>query len=188
MPESQSAIYYAVGESVAKILRLPQAELVRSKGYELLCMTDEVDEYIVEQLREQDGKKFCNIVTDDLGLQTEEEKKELEEKENEVKDVLDFVRETLGDRVAVVRLSSKLVSAPVLPHHGRLRHAGDGALLQEAAAHGHGAAQGAPRAGAERREPRLRRPLRPPSRTTPAARRSWSVSSTTRRCSWPARR
>ena len=113
MPESQNAIYYAVGESVAKILRLPQAELVRSKGYELLCMTDEVDEYIVEQLREQDGKKFCNIVTDDLGLQTEEEKKELEEKENEVKDVLDFVRETLGDRVAVVRLSSKLVSAPV---------------------------------------------------------------------------
>ena len=113
MPESQSAIYYAVGESVAKILRLPQAELVRSKGYELLCMTDEVDEYIVEQLREQDGKKFCNIVTDDLGLQTEEEKKELEEKENEVKDVLDFVREALGDQVAVVRLSSKLVSAPV---------------------------------------------------------------------------
>ncbi len=113
MPESQSVIYYAMGESVQKILRLPQAELVRSKGYELLCMTDEVDEYIIEQLREQDGKKFCNIVTDDLGLQTEEEKKELEEKENEARDVLDFVRETLGDRVAVVRLSSKLVSAPV---------------------------------------------------------------------------
>ena len=113
MPESQNVIYYAVGESVSKILRLPQAELVRSKGYELLCMTDEVDEYIVEQLREQDGKKFCNIVTDDLGLQTEEEKKELEERANEVKDVLDFVKDTLGDKVAVVRLSSKLVSAPV---------------------------------------------------------------------------
>ena len=113
MPESQNVIYYAVGESVSKILRLPQAELVRSKGYELLCMTDEVDEYIVEQLREQDGKKFCNIVTDDLGLQTEEEKKELEERETASKDVLDFVKETLGDKVAVVRLSSKLVSAPV---------------------------------------------------------------------------
>ena len=113
MPEAQNVIYYAVGESVGKILRLPQAELVRSKGYELLCMTDEVDEYIVEQLREQDGKKFCNIVTDDLGLETEEEKKELEAKEAEVKDTLDFVRETLGDKVAVVRLSHKLVSAPV---------------------------------------------------------------------------
>ena len=113
MPGSQNVIYYAMGESVQKILRLPQAELVRSKGYELLCMTDEIDEYIVEQLREQDGKKFCNIVTDDLGLQTEEEKKELEEKESEAKDTLDFVRETLGDKVAVVRLSSKLVSAPV---------------------------------------------------------------------------
>ena len=113
MKADQSVIYYAVGESVAKILRLPQAELVRSRGYELLCMTDEVDEYIVEQLREQDGKKFCNIVTDDLGLQTEEEKKELEAKEESVKDTLDFVRETLGDKVAVVRLSSKLVTAPV---------------------------------------------------------------------------
>ena len=113
MPESQSVIYYAVGESVAKIMRLPQAELVHSKGYELLCLTDEVDELILEQLREQDGKKFCNIVTDDLGLESEEEKKELEAKQAEVQDTLDFVSNTLGDKVAVVRLSHKLVSAPV---------------------------------------------------------------------------
>ena len=76
-------------------------------------MTDEVDEYIIEQLREQDGKQFCNIVTDDLGLETEEEKAELEAKEQEVKSTLDFVKETLGDKVAVVKLSHKLVSAPV---------------------------------------------------------------------------
>ena len=113
MPAGQSVIYYAVGESVQKILRLPQAELVRSKGFEILCMTDEVDEYIVEQLREQDEKKFCNIVTDDLGLDSEEDRKELEARENEVKDVLDFVKDALGDKVAVVRLSRKLVSAPV---------------------------------------------------------------------------
>ena len=105
MPQEQNVIYYAVGESVSKILRLPQAELVRSKGYALLCMTDEVDEYIIEQLREQDGKQFCNIVTDDLGLETEEEKAELEAKEQEVKSTLDFVKETLGDKVAVVKLS-----------------------------------------------------------------------------------
>ena len=113
MPQEQNVIYYAVGESVSKILRLPQAELVRSKGYALLCMTDEVDEYIIEQLREQDGKQFCNIVTDDLGLETEEEKAELEAKEQEVRSTLDFVKETLGDKVAVVKLSHKLVSAPV---------------------------------------------------------------------------
>ena len=113
MPQEQNVIYYAGGESVSKILRLPQAELVRSKGYALLCMTDEVDEYIIEQLREQDGKQFCNIVTDDLGLETEEEKAELEAKEQEVKSTLDFVKETLGDKVAVVKLSHKLVSAPV---------------------------------------------------------------------------
>lgn len=113
MPQEQNVIYYAVGESVSKILRLPQAELVRSKGYALLCMTDEVDEYIIEQLREQDRKQFCNIVTDDLGLETEEEKAELEAKEQEVKSTLDFVKETLGDKVAVVKLSHKLVSAPV---------------------------------------------------------------------------
>ena len=113
MPQEQNVIYYAVGESVSKILRLPQAELVRSKGYALLCMTDEVDEYIIEQLREQDGKQFCNIVTDDLGLETEEEKAELEAKEQEVKSTLDFVKETLGYKVAVVKLSHKLVSAPV---------------------------------------------------------------------------
>ena len=105
--------FKAVGESVQKILRLPQAELVRGKGFEILCMTDEVDEYIVEQLREQDEKKFCNIVTDDLGLDSEEDRKELEARENEEKEVLDFVKETLGDKVAVVRLSRKLVSAPV---------------------------------------------------------------------------
>ena len=113
MPESQSVIYYAVGDSVSKILRLPQAELVRSKGYEVLCMTDEVDEFILDQLREQDGKKFCNIVTEDLGLDSDEDKKALEAREAEVKDVLDFVKDTLGDAVAVVRLSSKLVTAPV---------------------------------------------------------------------------
>ena len=113
MPAEQKFIYYAVGENVHKILRLPQAELVRSKGFEILCMTEEVDEYIVEQLGQHADKKFCNIVTGDLGLETEEEKADMEKREADVKNVLDFVKETLGDKVAVVRLSRKLVSAPV---------------------------------------------------------------------------
>ena len=113
MPAEQKYIYYAVGDSVSKMLRLPQAELVRSKGFEILCMTEEVDEYIVEQLGQHAEKKFCNIVTGDLGIETEEEKADLEKREEQVKPTLDFVKDTLGDKVSIVRLSHKLVSAPV---------------------------------------------------------------------------
>ena len=113
MPAEQEKIYYAVGDSVARTLYLPQAELVRSKGYELLCMTDEVDEFIVQQLGTYAEKPFCNIVTDDLGLESEEERADIEKRESDAKETLDFVRETLGERVAKVKLSHKLVSAPV---------------------------------------------------------------------------
>ena len=113
MPAEQEKIYYAVGDSVARTLHLPQAELVRSKGYELLCMTDEVDEFIVQQLGTYAEKPFCNIVTDDLGLESEEERADIEKRESDAKETLDFVRETLGERVAKVKLSHKLVSAPV---------------------------------------------------------------------------
>ena len=113
MPAEQEKIYYAVGDSVARTLHLPQAELVRSKGYELLCMTDEVDEFIVQQLGTYAEKPFCNIVTDDLGLESEEERADIEKREEDAKETLDFVRETLGERVAKVKLSHKLVSAPV---------------------------------------------------------------------------
>ena len=113
MPAEQEKIYYAVGDSVARTLHLPQAELVRSKGYELLCMTDEVDEFIVQQLGTYAEKAFCNIVTDDLGLESEEERADIEKRESDAKETLDFVRETLGERVAKVKLSHKLVSAPV---------------------------------------------------------------------------
>ncbi len=113
MPESQPYIYYGIGESADKTLKLPQAELVRSKGYNILCLGEEVDEFILERLGEQDEKKFCNIVTDDLGIVSDEAKADIEKKETEVKTVLDFAKETLGDRVESVRLSQKLVSAPV---------------------------------------------------------------------------
>ena len=113
MPAEQEKIYYAVGDSVSRSLHLPQAELVRSKGYELLCMTDEVDEFIVQQLGTYAEKPFCNIVTDDLGLESEEERADIEKREADAKETLDFVRETLGERVAKVKLSHKLVSAPV---------------------------------------------------------------------------
>ena len=113
MPSGQEKIYYAVGDSVSRTLHLPQAELERSKGYELLCMTDEVDEFIVQQLGTYAEKPFCNIVTDDLGLESEEERADIEKREEDAKETLDFVRETLDGRVAKVKLSHKLVSAPV---------------------------------------------------------------------------
>ena len=113
MPAEQKYIYYAIGDSVPKLLRLPQAELVRSKGFEILCMTEEVDEYIVEQLGQHAEKKFCNIVTGDLGIETEEEKADLEKRSEQVKPTLDFVKDTLEGKVSIVRLSHKLVSAPV---------------------------------------------------------------------------
>lgn len=113
MTEDQTAIYYASAETVDKAAKLPQAEKLLDKGYEILYLTDEVDEFVVQMLMNYKEKDFKNISTDDLGLDTEEEKKEAEKKAEENKDVLDFVKETLGDKVKEVRLSDKLKSHPV---------------------------------------------------------------------------
>ena len=112
MPESQKAIYYATADSVKHAMSLPQCEEVRSRGYELIYLTSAVDEMVVETLMEQDGKKFCNVVTEDLGFETEEEKKAAEERNTEGKEFLDFVKESVGDEVSQVRFSGKLASQP----------------------------------------------------------------------------
>ena len=112
MPESQKAIYYASADSVRHALSLPQCEEVKKRGYEILCLTTPIDEMVLESLRDQDGKTFCNVVTDDLGFETEEEKKAAEERDIENKEFLDFVKESVGDAVSKVRLSRKLASQP----------------------------------------------------------------------------
>lgn len=112
MPESQKAIYYASSDSVKHAMSLPQCELVRSRGYELIYLTSPLDEMVLEALREQDGKTFCNVVTDDLGFETDEEKKQAEERDLENKELLDFVQESLEGAVTKVRLSTKLASQP----------------------------------------------------------------------------
>ncbi len=112
MPESQKVIYYASSDSVKHAMSLPQCEEVRSRGFELIYLTGPLDEMVLENLREQDGKTFCNVVTDDLGFDTEEEKKAAEERDIENKEFLDFVKETLGDKVTKVRFSRKLASVP----------------------------------------------------------------------------
>jgi len=108
MPEGQTKIYYASAESVARAKQLPQTEQVRDKGYDILCMTEDVDEFAIRTLREYEEKEFCDIAGNDLGLETEEEKKEADAKEEEEKEILDFVKETIGDKVSSVKLSRKL--------------------------------------------------------------------------------
>ena len=113
MPEDQKFIYFAAGESRSRLQQLPQAEPVQEKGYDILFFTDEVDEFVAQTLMKVGEKEFRNVAADDLGLQTEEEKKAAEETETEAKDVLDFLKETLGEQVKEVRLSKALKSHPV---------------------------------------------------------------------------
>ena len=112
MPESQKVIYYASSDTLKHAISLPQCEQVRSRGYELLYLTGPLDEVVLENLMDQDGKRFCNVVTDDLGFETEEEKKAAEERDIENKELLDFVKESLGGAVTAVRLSRKLAAMP----------------------------------------------------------------------------
>ena len=108
MPPDQPKIYYAAAESVARAKQLPQTEQVSAKGFDILCLSEDADEFALKTIREYDGEEFCDVAGNDLGLETEEEKKESEEKAEAEKDVLAFVKDTLGDAVADVRLSNKL--------------------------------------------------------------------------------
>jgi len=108
MPPDQPKIYYAAAESVARAKQLPQTEQVSAKGFDILCLSEDADEFALKTIREYDGEEFCDVAGNDLGLETEEEKKESEEKAEAEKDVLAFVKDTLGDAVSDVRLSNKL--------------------------------------------------------------------------------
>ncbi len=113
MAEGQEKIYYAPGENKERLSKLPQVETLTKEGYDVLLFTEDVDEFVPQTLMTYMEKPFCNVSTEDLGLQTEEEKKQAEEKAKEMKGLLTFVKETLGDRVKEVKLSSELGSHPV---------------------------------------------------------------------------
>ena len=110
MPEDQPYYYYACGESVDKIAKLPQVERILDNGYEILYCTEDVDDFVMKALAEIDGKKFKSVADDDAIPQTEEEKKAAEEKAEAGKGVLDAVKEALGEQVKEVRISSILKS------------------------------------------------------------------------------
>jgi molecular chaperone HtpG len=113
MAEGQEKIYFAPGDNTERLAKLPQVKTLENKGYDVLLFADEVDEFIPQTLMTYDEKSFCNVSTEDLGLQTEEEKKELEEKTEKKKGFLAFVKESLGEGVKEVKLSANLGSAPV---------------------------------------------------------------------------
>ena len=113
MKEDQKYIYYACGESIEKIDKLPQTELVAEKGCEILYFTEDVDEFAIQILREFEGKAFKSVSAADLDIETEEEKKETEKKKEENKDLFIFLKDALGDKVKEVRASARLKSHPV---------------------------------------------------------------------------
>ena len=113
MPESQKYIYYACGESISRIDHLPQTELVKDKGFEILYFTDNVDEFAIRMLMSYNDKEFKSVSAGDLDIETPEEKEELKEKEEESKDLFGFMQEKLDGKVKTVRLSRRLKTHPV---------------------------------------------------------------------------
>ena len=113
MAEGQEKIYYVAGESRDRLTKLPQVETLAGKGYDVLLLTEDVDEFIPQYLFTYGEKQFCNASNEDLNLQTQEEKQELENKAQELKGFLTFVKETLGDSVKEVKLSGNLGRHPV---------------------------------------------------------------------------
>lgn len=113
MPESQKYIYYAAGESVEKLNLLPQAETVRDHGYDILFLTDDVDEFLMQILHAHGEKEFRSISGNDLGLESDEEKKENEEKAEAGKPMFEAMQKALEGKVSEVRLSNRLKTHPV---------------------------------------------------------------------------
>ena len=113
MKEDQKYIYYAAGESIERIKQLPQTELVLDKGYEILYLTDDVDEFSIRILEKYNDKEFKSVSAGDLELNSEDEKKEAEKQTEENKDMFSFMQESLKDYVKQVCVSKRLKTHPV---------------------------------------------------------------------------
>lgn len=111
MPEDQKYIYYATGETIERIEKLPQTELVAEKGYEILYFTEDIDEFAIKMLMKYKDKEFKSVSSGDLGIEEDKAQTEAEEKEN--KELFDYMKEVLSDKVKDVRASTRLKSHPV---------------------------------------------------------------------------
>ena len=113
MKDDEENIYYACGETIDKINMLPQVEKVKDKGYNILYLTEYVDEFAIKSLMEYDGKKFVNVSEENLDLDTEEEKKEIKKINDENKEMLNSMKEIIGSDISDVRFTHRLKNHPV---------------------------------------------------------------------------
>jgi len=113
MAEDQKYIYYASGESIERIEKLPQTELVSEKGYEILFFTEDIDEFAIKMLMSYNEKEFKSVSSGDLGIESEEDQKQTESEQTENKELFEFMKNILSDKVKDVRLSKRLRSHPV---------------------------------------------------------------------------
>lgn len=113
MKEDQKYIYYAVGENISRIKSLPQTELVLDKGYEILYLTENIDEFAIKMLISYNEKQFKSVSAGDLDIDTKEEKEEIKAKSEENKDLFNYMKDSLQDKVKEVRLSQRLKSHPI---------------------------------------------------------------------------
>ena len=113
MKEDQKYIYYACGETTDRIDRLPQTELLKDKGFEILYLTDDVDEFALKMMMKYADKEFRNVSDKDLGLETETDSEEIQKQNEDNKELLRFMKDALGDKVSEVKLSERLKSHPV---------------------------------------------------------------------------
>ena len=126
MAEGQNEIFYACGDSYQKIAKLPQIERITENGYDVLYFKDGVDEFVAKILNDYGGKKFKSVTDADFSMQNENEKQELEKKQNDLKDVLEFIKQSLDGKVKDVKLSANLKTYPVC-----LSSAGDVSIEME---------------------------------------------------------
>src|SRR5690606_10020772 len=113
MPEEQKYIYYAAGESIERLEKLPQTELVLDKGYEILYFTEDVDEFAIKMLMKYKDKEFRNVSSGDLGIDAEANEEKAKAAESDNKELFTFMKEVLGDKVQSVKSSTRLKSHPV---------------------------------------------------------------------------
>lgn len=108
MPEDQEKIYYACGPSVDKIDLLPQTDAAKAKGYEILYLTENIDEFVLQILLEYEGKRFVNVSADDAGLVSEEEEEAVKTENEASKDLLEYMKDAIGNDIKGVRFTHKL--------------------------------------------------------------------------------
>ena len=113
MAEDQKYIYYAVGESIDRIEKMPQTELLLDKGYEILYFTDDIDEFAIKMLMKYKEKEFKSVSSSDLCIENNDEENKVEENNEENKSLFDAMKDILSDKISSVKVSKKLKNHPV---------------------------------------------------------------------------